>query len=551
MSIYEKYGIKPYGAVPNAKQLEWYGRERMIFFHFGMNTFTDKEWGDGTEGPELFNPSALDVRQWIRVIKEAGFKCAILTAKHHDGFCLWQTKYTEHSIKNSPYKNGKGDIVKEFTDACREFGIKAGIYLSPWDRHEKSWGSDEYNDFYVGQLTELLTNYGKIWECWWDGAGSTEAVYDWKRWAKTVKTLQPDAVIFGSLGATPWVDVRWVGNEKGIAGKPCYATIDEISLVVETTSELNRGKIGGERFIPAEVDVSIRPGWFYHASQDSEVRSAENLLNLWFTSNGSNAGFLLNLPPDRRGLIHENDIESLLTFNKMLQDSLSVNLADNAKITPSSIREGLQGESLLVDDGSFYAPTDDDKCPELIVELESEKSFNSVMIREAIELGHKITGLEISAFADGEWKLICKSECVGYRLCERFDEVKSDKLKIRVTDALDTPIITFFGVYSFENATQNASNRKETPIKANVTETPDGADVNLGGIYPFRRIIAQLSKECEYTLLVFNGTDFEEVKSGKSNGNILKIELDTPIDYAYRFKLVMGAPLSNGKIEIY
>lgn len=213
--------LKPYGAIPNERQMEWYSRGRTIFFHFGMNTFTGKEWGDGTESPSLFNPTELCVEQWVKAIKDGGFTTAILTAKHHDGFCLWQTKYTEHSVKNSPYKNGCGDIVREFTEACQKHGIKAGIYLSPWDRHEKTWGKDEYNDFYVGQLTELLTNYGKIWECWWDGAGSTEAVYDWERWAKTVRSLQPDAVIFGSLGATPWVDVRWVGNEKGVAGKPC------------------------------------------------------------------------------------------------------------------------------------------------------------------------------------------------------------------------------------------------------------------------------------------------------------------------------------------
>ena len=305
-------GIKPYGALPNENQMEWYKRERTIFFHFGMNTFTGREWGDGKEDPSLFNPSELDVEQWIASIKKAGFGLAILTAKHHDGFCLWQTKYTEHCVKNSPYKNGKGDIVDEFTKACRKHGIKAGIYLSPWDRHEKTWGTEEYNDFYVGQLKELFSNYGEIYECWWDGAGSTEAVYDWERWAKTVKELQPKAVIFGSLGATPWVDVRWVGNEKGVAGKPCYATIDEHSLIVENTKELNSGKLGGERFIPAEVDVSIRPGWFYHKEQDDMVRSSDNLINLWFTSTGSNAGLLLNLPPDRRGLIHENDVKSII-----------------------------------------------------------------------------------------------------------------------------------------------------------------------------------------------------------------------------------------------
>ncbi|MBQ3018461.1 MAG: alpha-L-fucosidase, partial [Clostridia bacterium] len=204
MTIYEKLGAKREAQVPNKRQMEWYERERSIFFHFGMNTFTGKEWGDGSESPSLFNPTECDVDSWVEAISKAGFACAILTAKHHDGFCLWQTKYTEHSIKNSPYKNGKGDIVREFTDACKKYGVKAGIYLSPWDRHEPSWGTPDYNDYYANQLTELMSNYGEIWECWWDGAGSTEASYDWERWAGIVRTLQPNAVIFGSLGATPW-----------------------------------------------------------------------------------------------------------------------------------------------------------------------------------------------------------------------------------------------------------------------------------------------------------------------------------------------------------
>jgi alpha-L-fucosidase len=328
MNIYEKFEelrLMPYGPIPNERQMEWYNREMSAFFHFGMNTFTDKEWGDGTESPEQFNPTELDVRQWVRTIKEAGFKCAILTAKHHDGFCLFQTRQTEHSIKNSPYKNGKGDVVDEFIKACEEYGIKAGLYISPWDRHEKTWGTDDYNDFYEGHLVEMILRYKNIWEIWWDGAGSTEAEYDWDMWAYYIRSSFPNAVIFGSLGATPYVDVRWVGNEKGIAGKPCYATIDESSLVYEYTSELNSGKVDGECFIPAEVDVSIRPGWFYHKDQDDQVRSPENLMKLWFSSVGSNTGLLLNIPPDRRGLLHENDVASLMGFKKLLDKSFEKN----------------------------------------------------------------------------------------------------------------------------------------------------------------------------------------------------------------------------------
>lgn len=556
MSIYEKYGLTPFGATPSAKQLEWHSRERMVFFHFGMNTFTGKEWGDGGESPSLFNPDRLDTRQWIKTIKDGGAKCAILTAKHHDGFCLWPTKYTEHSIKSSPYKNGNGDIVREFVDACEEFGIKAGIYLSPWDRHEPSWGSEAYNDFYVGQLTELLTNYGKIWEIWWDGAGSTEAVYDWEKWAKCVHTLQPDAVIFGSLGATPWVDVRWVGNERGVAGKPCYSTIDPSSLIQEITSELNSGKIGGSRFIPAEVDVSIRPGWFYHEEQDTQVRSVENLIELWFSSNGSNAGFLLNLPPDRHGLIHENDARALIEFNNVLSKALSRNLAIDAKIRSSSHRIGCEAINLLCEDTSlFYAPSCEDVCPELFLEFDEEIEFNAFMLSEAIELGHKVTGYEVSAYVDGAWRLLSSGKCIGYKLCEKFDAIKSRLVKIKLTSVLDTPVLTFLGLYFFDTGVAKIKlGERKNLIASNSAEvkiTRREIDVNLGGIFSFNEIKLYNLSKCSYELLIFNGSAFEPYLKGEGEGDIT-INLEKSIDYSYRFKLVMNNDINEKtKIEVY
>ena len=548
---YKKVGISPYGAVPNENQMEWYKRERTIFFHFGMNTFTGKEWGDGTESPKDFNPSQLCVEQWIRTIKEAGFGMAILTAKHHDGFCLWQTKYTEHSVKNSPYKNGKGDIVKEFTDACQKYGIKAGIYLSPWDRHEKSWGKEEYNDFYVGQLEELLTNYGDIYECWWDGAGSTEAVYDWERWAKTVKSLQPKAVIFGSLGATPWVDVRWVGNEKGIAGKPCYATIDEHALIVEDTKELNVGKLGGERFIPAEVDVSIRPGWFYHPEQDNMVRSPQNLIDLWFSSNGSNAGLLLNLPPDKRGLIHENDAKSIIEFNNILKKALNVNLAERSTITADSERDGAYAKYLL-ERGKFYSPVG--KKATIFVCLDKEKEFNTFIIGEEISLGHKVNYIKVSAFEENEYKTLFEREMVGYKLAERFDAIRTDKLKIEIS-ALDTPALRDFGLYLFD--TKDVEQVKVTD--KNLIDLPSchveykgkEIDVNLGGIFPFNSVKLTGVGKTEYKFFVFNGTSFDLRKSGKSENGEIDISMKAPIDNAYRFMLSFDKQVEkNIKIKV-
>ena len=276
----KKYGIEPCGAVPSEIQLNHFRLSKKAFFHFGVNTFTDNEWGNGTEVEKIFAPTDLDTDQWIRTIKEAGFTLAIITAKHHDGFCLWPSRYTEHSVKNSPYKDGKGDVIREFTDSCRKYGIKAGVYISPWDRNSPLWGKDEYSDYYAKQLTELMTEYGELYEVWWDGAGSTETRYDWSLWESIVRKYQPNAAIFGSLGAAEYVDIRWVGNEKGFAGETHYASIDPKYLLNETPAVLNVGDINGRKFIPSETDVSIRPGWFYHASQDDAVKSVSLLSDI-------------------------------------------------------------------------------------------------------------------------------------------------------------------------------------------------------------------------------------------------------------------------------
>ncbi len=438
--------------VPNDRQLEWYRREKTAFFHFGINTFTGNEWGDGSDSPSLFNPTELNCKQWIKTIKDAGFTAAILTAKHHDGFCLWPSKYTDYSIKSSPFKDGKGDIVREFTEACKEFGVKAGIYLSPWDRHEVSWGTDAYNDYYANQLTELLTNYGEIYECWWDGAGSTKTCYDWERWANIVHTLQPNAVIFGSLGATPHVDVRWVGNEKGVAGRPCWSTIDPISLELETVTELNSGKLTGTRFIPAEVDVSIRPGWFYHPEEDDKVRTPENLLELWLNSVGRNAGLLLNLPPDKRGLIPQTDVKALTDFSALLKNSTADNLIKHAKVSATStLSEEFSAENLLDDNEcSFYISSSDYKLPEIEFDLGEEKEFNMIMLREGIEFGHTICGYEIQILKNNRWETILVGECIGYKCFEPLGQNKASKIRVKITKSFGFPILRELALYCFE-----------------------------------------------------------------------------------------------------
>ena len=305
---------------PSPQQLAWQELEFIAFIHYTVNAFTDREWGDGTESPAIFNPTQLDVRQWVKTCKDAGMKMIILTAKHHDGFCLWPTQFTEHSVKNSPYKDGRGDIVGELAAACREAGLKLGLYLSPWDRHEPTYGDTaSYNEFYKSQLREILSNYGEISEVWFDGAKGPDAKdmeYDWQGYYSLIRELQPNAVI-----AICGPDVRWVGNESGVARET------EWSVVNRGISNAQRNNLGGPEALgdgsslawhPAETDVSIRPGWFYHASQDDQVKSVEKLLEIYFTSVGRNSVLLLNLPPDQRGLIHENDVQRLRELRKVL-----------------------------------------------------------------------------------------------------------------------------------------------------------------------------------------------------------------------------------------
>ena len=558
----DSLGLKAMSPAPSYRQAEWLRRERSIFFHFGINTFTNMEWGDGSESPSIFNPEQLDCRQWIKTIRDAGFKAAILTAKHHDGFCLWPSKLTEHSIKNSPYKNGNGDIVKEFTDACAEFGIKAGIYLSPWDRHEKTWGAPEYNDFYTAQLTELLTNYGKIWEVWWDGAGSTEADYDWERWATTVRKLQPDAVIFGSLGAEPFVETRWVGNEKGFAGDPCWCSVRSETLITEKTSDLNTGDLYGNRFIPAEADVSIRPGWFYHSSQDGNVRDVKNLLKLWFMSCGRNANILLNLPPDTRGLIYENDVKNLLEFNNALEEALSVDFAKGATVTADSVKDSSCSPKNLLsdDDNEFYASDDSCTTPEIIFELDGEKEFNSFSLQEVIELGHRVTGYEVSALVSEDWTTLYKGICIGYRSAKHFPTVKTSKVKIKITSALHAPVLRSFSLHKF-----NETLLEETIITASdknilengtavVRKEENSFDINFGGLVPFNLIKLNVPESTEFEINLFNGFRFEKCNPQISYADgTVKAEFENPIDSCYRIRIDFknAENIEEEDIEVY
>src|SRR3954463_8780619 len=337
----------PTRPVPTPVQLRWHRDERAMFLHFGVNTFTNREWGDGTESPSIFDPASLDTRQWARTARASGFRAMILTAKHHDGFCLWPTKTTTHSVALSPFRGGRGDVVRELVDACRAEDLRVGLYLSPWDRYHPAYGdSPKYNDVYIAQLTELLTQYGPIAEVWFDGANGEgpngrKQVYDWPRFWGHVKQLQPDAVIFSDAGP----GVRWCGNERGVAGDPNWATVDPAKVPYPGADgpgiidALQHGDRDGTVWRPAEVDVSIRPGWFYHAAEDARVRSIDNLVNLYFSSVGRNGKLLLNVPPTRSGLLHATDVERLAAFRARLSSMFELDLAAGAR-QPSQIDLG-------------------------------------------------------------------------------------------------------------------------------------------------------------------------------------------------------------------
>ncbi|MBN1343400.1 MAG: alpha-L-fucosidase [Phycisphaerae bacterium] len=428
---------------PSPQQIAWQELEFIGFVHFTINTFTDREWGDGKEDETLFNPTALDARQWVRVFKEAGMKLLILTAKHHDGFCLWPSKYTEHSVKRSPWRGGKGDVVREVADACREGGIKFGFYLSPWDRNQPSYGdSPVYNEYFKNQLRELLTSYGEVTEVWFDGAcgegpNGKKQVYDWAGYYGVVREIQPKALI-----AICGPDIRWVGNESGVAR--------------ETEWSVQKGsptQHPGKKYVwwPAECDVSIRPGWFYHAKQDKQVKTLEQLLDIYYKSVGRNSVLLLNVPPDRRGLIHENDAARLKELRRALDETFKVNLLTGKRATASSADggDGAHAAGKAVDgDGRTYWTADEGAHEGWIeVDLGGAVTFNRSMIQEQIALGQRVEGYVVEAWEGGQWKEIAKGTTVGYKKLDRFGDVTASRVRFRIIRCRANPTIRELGLF--------------------------------------------------------------------------------------------------------
>ncbi|MBQ6824294.1 MAG: alpha-L-fucosidase [Clostridia bacterium] len=526
MKNYEQYGLKPYGAVPNQRQLNQWGIAKKAFIHFGMNTFTNAEWGNGLEDPKTFAPTELNTRQWVSALKERGFELIILTAKHHDGFCLWPCSVTEHSVKNSSYK---GDVVKEFTDACREYGVKAGIYLSPWDRNSPYWGQDAYNDYYVTQLTELMSNYGPIYEVWWDGAGSTETQYDWKRWVDTIRKYQPEASIFGSLGASEYVDFRWVGNERGVAGETHYASIDLIHLQTENTQGLYHGNQGANWYIPSETDVSIRPGWFYKAEQDGQVKSAARLNKLWFESVGRNSMLLLNFPPDRRGLLHEKDLKNALDSHQCIQKMLATDYVRSVSADRT------------LPDGEWVGH-------KLEIALPGDP-VNVLILGEVPELGERVSAFTV----ESEGKVLFQGTSVGHCRACLLPEGNYKRLTVTFTESADVPVLGRVSVHRFEDLPDEPP---ETTVGLNLAElsgasttfSPDRKEavVNFGGVYPFNMLRFVLEEGGSYEVFAFNGTAYESLATGSCDRKTrFKITTDRLIEGSYQVKVVATAPLNE------
>ena len=411
---------------PSPAQLGWQRDELALFVHFGVNTFTDREWGDGHESPSIFSPSSLDAGQWARAARNAGARALILTAKHHDGFCLWPTRTTGHSVAASPWRSGQGDVVREFVNACQAEGLKAGLYLSPWDRNSSVYGdSPKYNDLYCDQLTELLTRYGPINEVWFDGANGEgpngkRQVYDWPRFFGLVRRLQPNAVMFSDAGP----DVRWCGNEKGTAGDPNWSTVNPDAVPFPGADgpgiidALQHGDRNGTVWRPAEVDVSIRPGWFYHPAENERVRTVDNLESLYFSSVGRNGKLLLNVPPTRDGLLHSTDVARLVQCRVRLNSVFEQDLARDARRTSSVIAPG-----------------------KTTVELDLGRTATLTLARleEDITRGQSVARYTLYGATGGAWRVLSRGSTIGYAKLDRFEPVTVRHLRLAVEDAAGVP----------------------------------------------------------------------------------------------------------------
>lgn len=486
---------KPFGVVPTEQQVEWQKMEYNMFVHFGPNTFNNIEWGSGKEDPDMFNPTAMDCRQWTGIAKAAGMKGVIITAKHHDGFCLWPNPVARHTVAQSSWRDGKGDVLKDLSEACRKDDLEFGIYISPWDRNDPHYGTPEYNQIFVKTLEHALGNYGPVFEQWFDracGEGPTgkKQVYDWPLFNATVYKMQPDAVIFSDFGP----GCRWVGNERGHAGRTCWSTMNTNADLTGDASMplLNVGEKGGNTWAAAETDVSIRPSWFWKERENEKVKSLQHLLKIWYESVGRNSLLLLNVPPDPRGLIHEADSARLMELRAALDEIFSEDLAEGATVEAENVRgqaRKYRASNMLKDDYDKYWAVDDDvRKVSFVVTLPDERTFNRVQLQEYIPLGQRVSSFSIDALSeDGSWVQVAHETTIGYKRIVHIPVTTTTAVRVNIEESEACPVLNGFAlfmdnIYVSDEKSNVASGIVKTAIEHLVVELDEVASVK-GFVY--------------------------------------------------------------------
>jgi alpha-L-fucosidase len=532
----------PVYPLPEPRQLAWQELQYYGFVHFNMNTFSDREWGFGDEQPSQFAPTALDARQWARVAKEAGMKGLIITAKHHDGFVLWPSAYSEHSVKNSPWRDGKGDLIREFVDACREYGLKVGIYYSPWDRNHPDYGKPEYITYMRNQLTELLTNYGELFEVWFDGAnggtgwygGANEervvdklTYYDWPSMHALVRKLQPSAMLFSDAGP----DVRWVGNEHGFAYPTTWSNLMRDSVYAgmpEYSDKWAMGQENGSHWVPAEADVSIRPGWYYHAYEDHKVKTLPELLEIYYQSIGQNSSLLINFPVDTRGLIPDSDVQAILELRAKVKEDFAVNLATGAKVSTSSSRGASYAASQLLDGNydSYWAAAAAQTRATVELDFGQPRSFNRILIQEYVNLGQRVSAFTVEKEVEGKWLPLAKGTTIGYTRILRVPDTQAQKIRINFLEGKGEPLIADLGVYAAPALVFPPKINRSTAGLVSITAADPGLDIyyTVDGSVPLtgkNRYVKPFLLEQPATVQAI----VVDAKTGNSSANSLR-ELD-------------------------
>lgn len=522
----------PYGALPSDAQVEWQKMEYNMFVHFGPNTFTSAEWGDGTESADIFAPEALDCRQWAATAKAAGMKGIIITAKHHDGFCLWPNPVSQHTVAQSSWRDGKGDVLKELSEACKEYGLEFGIYISPWDRNDPHYGSDAYNDVFVKTLEHALGSYGEVFEQWFDGAcgegpNGKKQTYDWPLFYSTVYKMQPDAIIFSNVGP----GCRWVGNEYGSAGRTCWGTMNVGELTPSSPADcdiLNEGEADGEKWVAAETDVSIRPGWFWRESENEKVKTVQELLKIYYESVGRNSLLLLNVPADKRGLLHEVDSVRLMELRAAIDEIFAVNLAEGGVAEAEDVR-GNSGKyaaaNILDADYDTYWATDDDVVTaSFTVTLPEPRQFNRVQIQEYIPLGQRVAAFSIAALGeDGQWKTIANETTIGYKRIVHTPVTVATAVRVNIEESLACPVINGFALYM-----------------DNIYKSDEKANIPVGEVKPASEPLEVVLDEAQ----TVKGFTYAPIYKGEG-GCIVTYDLEVSKDGSAWTKLYEGKMFEN------